>query len=552
MGYPLALALRYLGSKKRAFVSVGTMFSTLGVALGVAALAIVMSVTGGFKEQFREKVLGVNAHVLVLKYASDFREYRDVMAKAAEIPGVTAVAPFIINPMMVTHGPRTATGVLLKGVDPELLPKVLDLPKQIVKGSIDGLRKPGAQPPPPPLVGKRGASGMSNDPAGFGDPTATWPTGTAAKDAAALGTSANSPEQAAPVATLVPSELPRTNVQDEPNLPRLTDPLAEGRTPSVITPADPTPAPAGSPSAGAAATPVDGYASELPSDDELPENIDPDPCKSQLVVASLPGIVIGGALAKQLALKLGDCVQITSPTVGMMFGSSASRAPIVKQFRVTAIFEAGFDQYDAKLVYTDIYEAEAFYGQGDSVTGVEMRVRDIHRAGEIALELDRKLKNPIYHTMDWQELNRGLFTALLIQQFGLSFVFTLIIIVAGFTVIATLIMVVLEKRREIALLKAIGATDSAILRVFLYQGGITGVVGTLLGLAVGAGGCKALDAYRFPLDPKVYFISHLPVSIRPTEFLITGGIAVVICLLATVMPSLYAAWLRPADGLRND
>ena len=147
MGYPVQIALRYLGSKKRAFVSVGTAFAMLGVALGVAALAIVMSVTGGFQEQFREKVLGVNAHVIVLKYAAHFRDYRDVMKKVEAIPGVVAVAPFVINPMMVTHGERTATGVLLKGVDPELMPKVLDLPRHVVEGSIDGMRKPGATLP---------------------------------------------------------------------------------------------------------------------------------------------------------------------------------------------------------------------------------------------------------------------------------------------------------------------------------------------------------------------------------------------------------------------
>jgi lipoprotein-releasing system permease protein len=113
MGYPLNLALRYMGSRKRAFVSVGTAFAMLGVTLGVAALSIVMSVTGGFQEQFREKVLGVNAHVLVLKYSIDFREYRDVMKKVEHVPGVIGVAPFIINPMMVTHNERTATGVLL-------------------------------------------------------------------------------------------------------------------------------------------------------------------------------------------------------------------------------------------------------------------------------------------------------------------------------------------------------------------------------------------------------------------------------------------------------
>jgi lipoprotein-releasing system permease protein len=154
--------------------------------------------------------------------------------------------------------------------------------------------------------------------------------------------------------------------------------------------------------------------------------------------------------------------------------------------------------------------------------------------------------------MDWRELNHGLFTALLIQQIAMSVVLTLIIVVAAFTVIATLIMVVLDKKKEIALLKAIGASDDAILRVFLYQGGIIGVVGTALGLMIGWAGCKALAAYGFPLDPKVYFISKLPVNIRPTEFLITGAVAIVICLVATIFPALYAARLRPSDGLRAE
>src|SRR5262245_11240603 len=149
MGYPLTLARRYLASKKRDMISISTALAIGGVTLGVAALTIVMSVTGGFQEQFREKVLGVNAHVLVLKYSIDFREYRDVMKKIEDTPHVTGIAPFVINPMMVTHGTRTATGVLLKGVDPDVMPSVLDLPKHILpgKGSLDGLRKPGAKPP---------------------------------------------------------------------------------------------------------------------------------------------------------------------------------------------------------------------------------------------------------------------------------------------------------------------------------------------------------------------------------------------------------------------
>src|SRR4051812_31089804 len=157
MGYPLELALRYLGSKKRAFISVGTAFAILGVALGVAALATVMSVTGGFQAEFREKVLGVNAHVLVLKYSTDFREYRTIMDQVAKVPGVIGVAPFSINPMMLTHGDATATGVLLKGVDPAqslgvgappgTIP-VLALPKQVAdRDALAKLRLPGAKPP---------------------------------------------------------------------------------------------------------------------------------------------------------------------------------------------------------------------------------------------------------------------------------------------------------------------------------------------------------------------------------------------------------------------
>jgi lipoprotein-releasing system permease protein len=299
-------------------------------------------------------------------------------------------------------------------------------------------------------------------------------------------------------------------------------------------------------------TPSGGYGSQLPADDAIPDVLDPDPCKNAQQVAALPGIVMGKTLAKQLGVGLGDCVQVTSPTIGFAFGAGGTRAPIAKQFRVIAVFEAGFDQYDSKLVYTDLFEAEPFYEMGDSVTGVEMTVDDVQKAHAIGKDIEKVLANGVYRVMDWHELNRGLFTALLIQQIGMSCVLALIIVVAAFTVVATLIMVVLEKKKEIALLKALGAKSDAILRVFLYQGGFIGLVGTTLGLVLGYGGCKALEAYQFPLDAKVYFISHLPVQLRPQEFLITGVFAMVICVGATIFPSLYAARLRPSDGLRAE
>jgi lipoprotein-releasing system permease protein len=265
----------------------------------------------------------------------------------------------------------------------------------------------------------------------------------------------------------------------------------------------------------------------------------------------MPGIVVGRTLAKQLAAGLGDCVQVTSPQIGISFGSGA-RSPIAKQFRVIAIFEAGFDQYDSKLVYTDLYEAQAFYEYGDSVTGVEMKVDDIDHAHKISAVIERLLNNGIYHTMDWRELNHGLFTALLIQQIGMSFVLGLIILVAACTVIATLIMVVLEKKKEIALLKAVGAKNDGILRIFLYQGGMIGMIGTAIGILLGWVCCRFLLAYGFPLDPKVYFISRLPVSMRPIEFVLPAAVAMAICVVATVFPAVYAAKLRPSEGLRAE
>lgn len=578
MGYPVQIALRYLGSKKRAFVSVGTAFAMLGVALGVAALAIVMSVTGGFQDQFREKVLGVNAHVIVLKYAIHFRDYRDVMKKVQSVPGVAAVAPFVINPMMITHGDRTATGVLLKGVDPELMPKVLDLPRHIIEGSLEGMRKPGAKPPEPPRDSfpslSPSGSGGSGSPGGSTGSYDVAPDGgklslldaiekqiaeDKAKDAAldaGVGAYANLDAGSTDLATLVATGAAREIAQHPGGAAAPDGGTSTKDLIAELSGESPPPEPASAAPvvlmAPGTVTPDGGFKSQLPEDDVLPDNVDPDPCRSPAQVKALPGVVIGTSLAKRLGVGLGDCLQITSPQIGMTFGASGARPPIAKQFRVIAIFEAGFDQYDSKLVYTDLYEAQAFYEQGDSVTGVEAKVDDIERAADIAKEVDKLLANGVYHTMDWRELNHGLFTALLIQQIAMSVVLTLIIVVAAFTVIATLIMVVLDKKKEIALLKAIGASDDAILRVFLYQGGIIGVVGTGLGLIIGWGGCLGLAAYRFPLDPKVYFISQLPVNVRPTEFLITGFVAIVICLVATIFPALYAARLRPSDGLRAE
>jgi lipoprotein-releasing system permease protein len=524
MGFSLNLALRYMRSRKRSFISVSTVFAILGVALGTAALATVMSVTGGFRAEFRDKVLGVNAHVLVLKYSSEFRDYREIMVKVRELPEVIGAGPFVINPMMVTHAGRTATGVLLKGVDPELMGTVLDLPRHMVEGSLDGLAVPGRARASEPEPLEEEHAPVPGVPAGR-EPGLGTPADAATRGAGFLELLRSLSEQPADAGV----------VRDEAPEPR-----EQAATLPILGKGDLAPG---------SIVPEGGYASELPGDDALPDTLDPDPCLAEGV--SLPGIVIGAALQQNLDAKLGDCVQVTSPTIGYSFVRGALRPPVAKQFRVIGVFQAGFDQYDSKLVYTDLHEAQAFYQAGDTVTGVEMKIADIDRAGEVAEQVDALLGSKIYHILDWQELNHGLFTALRIQQILMSLVLALIILVAAFTVIATLIMVVLDKKREIAVIKAMGATDWHLLRAFLYQGLIIGVVGMTVGLGVGFAVCTWISSFGFPLDPKVYFISRLPVQIRPIEFALTGVFAVLACLMATIWPALHAARLRPAEAFRD-
>ncbi len=526
--YALGIGFRYLLSKKTKSVSVITSIAVSGVALGVAALLSVMAITAGFQDEFRDKVLGVNAHVLVMKYG-DFEEYRDVVARAREMPEVAGAGPFLIQPMMLSNGDRIS-GVLLKGVDPELMPTVLDLPEQMVEGSLDGLRVPGAAPPTRPEERERREGSGEDLDAYLRGVDLAWRAGQTAAAGALPG---SEPE------TNVPEAPPETDAvppsEDEP----FDDAPIE--LPSVVVP-----------------TPEQAQAALAAGGDDLGGGGGtPDEVSAEEVVPteSLPGVVVGRSLALELDISVGDRVRIVSPLAGFsssLFGSGTPGAPRSRELRVIGIFEAGFDEYDTELVYADLYEAEQFFDHGDAVDGVEIRLHDPEQAPMIARRLEQDLGGGAYHTMDWEELNHNLFTALEIQKVMLSLVIASIVFVAAFTVIATLIMIVLERKREIAILKAMGAADAHVLFVFLAQGMTIGLVGTVLGLALGGGVCLYLDRIRFPLDPHVYLIDHLPVRLSPDEVGWTMLIAVFICLLATLVPSWWAARMVPADGVRQE
>jgi lipoprotein-releasing system permease protein len=518
--YAIDVGLRYLRSKKRATISVISIIAIAGVALGVAALLVVMSITSGFQREFRHKVVGVNAHIMVFKYGRNFDEYRDVVEIAQKMPEVAGAAPFIIGEMMFAKGDRLR-GVLVKGIDPKLMVNVLDLPGQLRSGSLEGLRRAGATPPPSPDDEARGAG--KDDLDAYLTQLSNRDAEDAAAGADASGARAGEPQPSAAAAPAAPDDLPVVAV---PTPEMMEAALAQG---------------------GLAALPDDATEAKLIAD------ATPPTAEELVGTESLPGVIVGATLAEELKLKVGDRVKIISPLEGIdlgLIGAGDTPLPKSRDFRVTGVFSAGFNEYDSKLVYIDLYESQAFQNQGDSVIGVEMTLHDIERSADVALRLERELGGGPFRVMDWRELNNNLFTVLEVQQVLVVLVIAIIVVVAAFNVIATLIMIVLEKRREIAILKAMGATDLAVLQIFGVQGAAIGAVGTSIGLAIGAVLCAYLHYFRFPLDPKVYLIDHIPVRTSMTEFTLTVVIALGISVVATLFPSFWAARLLPVDGIR--
>jgi lipoprotein-releasing system permease protein len=203
-------------------------------------------------------------------------------------------------------------------------------------------------------------------------------------------------------------------------------------------------------------------------------------------------------------------------------------------------------------MYASLDEVEELQGRGDQVMGVELKVRDVDRAEAIAQKLEKALGGPPYQVQDWYELNHNLFTALSLQKLALVIILTLIIVVAAVNMVSALTMMVMEKVREIAILKSMGASSSSVALVFQVVGVAIGGFGTVIGVVIGVVTCSVVSRYGYHLDPKVYLIDRLPIEVKPLEVLLVAGITMVISVIATVVPSQSAAALRPVDGLRYD
>jgi lipoprotein-releasing system permease protein len=263
----------------------------------------------------------------------------------------------------------------------------------------------------------------------------------------------------------------------------------------------------------------------------------------------LPGIILGRELAAALRVVVGDRVNIVSP-LGTELGPTGP-VPKNRAFRVAGIFYSGMYEYDSKFVYIYLDEAQKFF-EVKGATGIELKVADIDDARSIAAQVVRQLGGYPYRARDWGEMNKNLFSALRLEKLVMGIILSIIIIVAAGLIVATVIMLVLEKRKEISVLKALGVPDGGIVKIFLAEGLQIGVAGGLLGLMSGLAWCFFIEKVGIKLDPEVYYIPALPVRIEPVQTLLAVVIAVLVTYLASIYPALKASSVEPVEGLKAE
>lgn len=261
-----------------------------------------------------------------------------------------------------------------------------------------------------------------------------------------------------------------------------------------------------------------------------------------------PGIILGKELALRLGAFMGDTVNVVSPPAGPI--SAIGMVPKIRTYAVAGIFQSGMYEYDSSLAYIDLAEAQKFFSLGNAVTGVEIKVTDVFRADQIARSVEQSL-GFAYGARDWMQMNRNLFSALKLEKTMMFLLLVLITIVASFNIVSTLTMIVTEKQKEIAILKAMGATSTSIRRIFMLNGLIIGLTGTVIGIPLGYTFLWLIQTF-WTFDQTVYYISKIPVHVLASDVLLVAGSAILISFAATLLPSRQAAKLEPVAALRYE
>jgi len=408
--FELFVALRHLlARRKQVFISLISLISIMGIALGVMALVVVIAVMSGFEKELKKKILGNTAHIMVMKYGGAIKNYDSLTATISKLSGVKEAAPFILSQAMLTRG-RQVSGAGIRGIDQ----------------NHDPLRK-----------------------------------------------------------------------------------KLEGML-------------------------VDGHYFSTGKDNKN----------------SSPEIILGSELAKNLGVKPGSNLRLVAPS-----GSPTPLGliPRMQRFSVVGTYTSGMYQYDSALAYTTLAAAQKFFALPGQVSGIAVEVTNIYNSGEIAKEIQKELAYP-YWARDWISMNRNLFTALKLERITMFIILALIIMVAAFNIISTLIMVVMEKHKEIAILKTMGLSAYRVMRIFVWEGMIIGFAGTLLGLAGSLVICELLKRYDFITLPGdvYYFETSLPVDLQLFHLAATATLSLVLAFIATLYPSYRASRLLPAEALRYE
>jgi lipoprotein-releasing system permease protein len=409
MSFEYFIGGRYLRAKqKETFISLITMLSIAGVTVGVMALIVVIAVMAGFESDLKQRILGVESHIVLMRHGGSFSDYRGISEKVKKIDGVEAATPFIYTQIMLRSS-YGVSGAVLRGIDPKSVGRVIKILKNSALKNLKHIQK-----------------------------------------------------------------------QDASN-------------------------------------------------------------------AAKPGIILGKELARNLGVVLGDTVYLIS-SQGMI--SPIGYLPAMKRFNVVGLFESGMYEYDGSMAYIHLKDAQKILHMKGSVTGIEVRVKDIYDARSIAEKIVSNLGFP-YWARDWMQMNHNLFSALKLEKTVMFIILALIVLVAAFNIASTLIMMVMGKTREIAILKAMGAMDSSIRKIFIFKGMIIGFVGTSLGVCFGFIMCKLLEKYKFiELPGDVYYISTLPVRLEALHVVMIAATAMTICFIATLYPARQASKLNPVEAIR--
>mgnify|MGYP002762564241 FL=1 len=598
------VGIRYLMAKRdRNMLSVITLISVGGVAVGVMALIVVLSVMGGFEADFREKITGSKAHVVISARDGYIENYEEIRAIALETDRVEGANGYVEAEVML-NSPTNLQAAILRGIDYREIVTTTKLGDYIEEGKLEYLEDPDALPSIS-MVGsvvQRGTLSIQSDTedggltdekvdrleqagaraaiAFAGDKHGAWiAKGTQEIELPAdvetapetVVDDANSPQKAERSADDLAK---KGELYDLPDV----DPIAPmpGRRSAVDVGNDATDGglspellaaigedrwvdSESSPSVRQPAAIGDAHAGATQYDREpnavlLPQN------KRTRTMKAMPGldgsdssrrvgaIILGRELKNNLTLYLGGELNIMSPSGDI---GPAGNLPKSRPFKVVGSYYSGMFEYDAKMAYISLADAQAFLGIGNAVTGIDVKCSRLEDSKQVRDALREKLKDyPNVQVDDWLTLNSSLFGAIMLEKVAMFVILTSIILVASFNILCLLIMMVIEKAREIAIFKAMGARDSSIVRMFVVQGAIIGGLGTAIGLILGLGLCVIIAQLGIKMPGNVHYITQIPVTVNAFEVVVICVASIAISLLATVLPSRMAVKLDPVSGLR--